>query len=259
MRTFLKQYGARRTGTNYLRSLIRMHYRDVVPLMHILGDKHSPPAPFETLWRDAQSEADPALAFATNASTYAPAESTHLDRAEQRHELERLAAPIGRAYASGALAFVISVKDPYAWISSIARYRMWIPWHDRTSVLGPELVDRITAACAEFNMVYASWLALPRAHVVRYEELLADPDATLLRLESSLGLERHAPFRNVTSESFALDWDHSRERRSASPFDRAYYVEKKYLRRLSPAVRDAVTKTIDWPSIGYEPVGESWM
>jgi hypothetical protein len=252
MRVFLKQYGARRTGTNYLRSLIRMHYQDVVPLMHILGDKHSPPAPFETLWRDAQSAADPALTFATAASTYAPAESTHLEREEQRRELERLAAPLGRAYAEGALGFVVSIKDPYAWVSSIARYRSWIPWHDRTTILGPELVERITAACAEFNSVYASWLTLPRAEVVRHEELLADPDAVLRRLEACFGLQRHGQFRNVHSESFALDWDHVDERPSASAFDRGYYVEKKYLRRLSPEVREAVGRTIDWELIGYE-------
>jgi hypothetical protein len=222
--------------------------------MHILGDKHSPPAPFETLWRDAQSDADPALAFTTNASTYAPAETTHLERHEQLRELERLAAPIGHAYARGALGFVISVKDPYAWVSSIARYRRWIPWQDRTTMLGPELVHRITAACAGLNTVYASWLALPRAQVVRYEELIAGPDAILRRLEACFGLERHAQFQNVNYESPALEWDHSREQRSVSAFDHAYYAEKKYLRRLSPAVRDAVTKTIDWQLIGYEPV-----
>jgi len=57
----------------------------------------------------------------------------------------------------------------------------------------------------------------------------------------------------VTWEAFALDWDHLHEQQVGSPFDRAYYVEKKYLRRLSPEVRDAVTRTIDWPLIGYEP------
>lgn len=253
MRVFLKQYGARRTGTNYLRSLIRMHYPDVVPLMHILGDKHSPQPPFESLWREAQAEADPALAFATNASAWAPAESTHLERVEQRNELKRLAAPLGQAYASGALGFVVSIKDPYAWVSSIARYLSWIPWHDRTSILGPEFVERISAACTEFNTVYSSWLAVPGAEVVRHEELLTDPEAMLRRLETRFGLQRRAPFHDVTWEAFALDWDHLRERRTISRFDRKYYVEKKYLRRLSPEIRDAVTKTIDWPLIGYEP------
>lgn len=71
---FLKQYGAKRTGTNYLRSLIRFNYpgAEVVPLMHILGDKHSPPPPFDELWCRAQRDADPAFSFVMGATRYAP-------------------------------------------------------------------------------------------------------------------------------------------------------------------------------------------
>jgi Sulfotransferase family len=45
MTAFIKQYGEKRTGTNVLRALLYSHFRDVTVLMHVLGDKHSPPSP----------------------------------------------------------------------------------------------------------------------------------------------------------------------------------------------------------------------
>jgi hypothetical protein len=57
---FIKQYGARRTGTNYLRAHIRFNdpEAEVVPLMHILRDEHAPPPPFDEMWRRAPSQDD---------------------------------------------------------------------------------------------------------------------------------------------------------------------------------------------------------
>jgi hypothetical protein len=238
---FLKQYGARRTGTNHLRSLIRANYDDVIPLMHVLGDKHSPPPPFDTLWHESPTP----LAFAMTTTAFAPAASTHLEREEQRREVERVAAPLAEAYANGTLGFVISIKDPYAWIPSLARYHSWIPWN-RTSVVGPELAPKVVEACRELNTVYAAWLALERRHIVRHEDLVADPEETLRGLDAAFGLARTKPLVSIATEAYALDWDHVGEKRSGSVFDREYYVEKKYLARLSPEVRDAVTQTVDW-------------
>jgi len=264
VRVFLKQYGARRTGTNYLRSLLRLNYAGVVPLMHILGDKHSPPAPLSELWREAQTESDPALAFVMKASAHAPASSTRLDRVEQCFEVQRVAAPLAQAWANGSLGFLISIKDPYAWVPSVARYFGWISWADRTSILGPSLVPGVTESCAGFNTVYASWLALARrqperCQIVRHEDLLADPEATLRALDAKFGLQRSTgSLVQPAFESHALDWDQNPERSGGVRFDREYYLEKKYLARLSPAVRDTVTKTIDWELLaeaGYTAAG----
>ncbi len=252
MPVFLKQYGARRTGTNHLRSLIRMNYAGVIPLMHILGDKHSAPAPFPQLWSEAQLEPDPAFAFVMKASAHAPASSTRLDRLEQRREVQRVAGPLAEAYANDAAGFLISIKDPYAWVPSVARYFGWISWTGRKTVLGSALVPRITEVCAGFNTSYASWLALARerperCQLIRHEDLLVDSDATLCTLEARFGLRRStATLVDPPFESYPLDWDQNAERPGGVKFDKSYYLEKRYLTRLSPQVRDAITKTIDW-------------
>ncbi|MFP5247714.1 MAG: hypothetical protein ACLGH0_13565, partial [Thermoanaerobaculia bacterium] len=160
MRVFLKQYGAMRTGTTYLRSLLQSHYADVVPLMHILGDKHSPPAPFTELWRNAQTDPDPALAFVLHATTYAPALTTNLDDPGQRNEVQRVASRLAEAFRDGALGFVISSKNPYAWIVSYARYASWVSRH---GIVPGHFVTEVEERCRELNAHYRSWIALERS------------------------------------------------------------------------------------------------
>jgi len=38
---YFKQYGCKRTGTNYLKALLERNFSDVMVLMHTLGGKHN--------------------------------------------------------------------------------------------------------------------------------------------------------------------------------------------------------------------------
>jgi hypothetical protein len=263
---FLKQYGARRTGTNYLRALIRSNYPadEVVPLMHILGDKHAPPPPFDELWRLAQGEDDPAFSFCLRATRYAAPSNPHPDHPRQREAVRSIAAPLARAFSRGALGFLVSIKDPYAWVVSIARYEGWTSWSSRAMPLGGHLADAVACRCATFNDAYAAWLALarrsgPRCMVVRHEDLLADPAATLCALDARFGLRRAGDaLVDLPTEAELAVWDLEPAQTTAVPFDRAYYLEKRYLARLAPPVLDAVTRSIDWELVaplGYAPAG----
>lgn len=261
---FLKQYGARRTGTNYLRALIRANYaaEDVVPLMHVLGDKHAPPPPFEELWRLAQDDPDPPYAFVMGATRHAAPLNPHPDHPRQREAVRTLAVPLARAFARGELGFLVSVKDPYAWAVSMSRYLVWTDWWSREAPLGADLAGAVARECETFNRCYGAWLALaersgPRCLVVRHEALLADPAAILAELDARFGLRRATgALVDVATETGAAVWDLAPPETTPVRFDRAYYLEKRYLARLSPPVREAVTRGIDWAllaPLGYAP------
>lgn len=261
---FLKQYGAKRTGTNYLRWLLQSNYNaaDVVPLMHILGDKHSPPPPLDDLWHAAQREPDPAFAFAMNATVAAPAVSTEPHNPNQRNEVRRLATPLAQAFREGALGFLISIKDPYSWIVSVARY---YEWTDRVSILGPHLSHALTTQCRIYNGCYQAWLDLvkfnpQRCSVIRYEDLYADPARILDDIDAKFSLRRSDEASlHLQDEADMVWWDQHAAQRTGIRFDRAYYDQKRYLSRLSPAIRNVVTRTIDWDLVaplGYEPIAD---
>jgi hypothetical protein len=73
---FLKQYGERRTGTNALRALIAANFPNVVVLMHLLGNKHSPPVALDALWHEVQGSDDAAFELVSRATFDAPSLTT---------------------------------------------------------------------------------------------------------------------------------------------------------------------------------------
>src|ERR1051325_6534532 len=97
-KTFVKQYGERRTGTNFVRALLCANYH-VEVLMHIFGDKHSAPAPFDEYWREAQSDPMPARAFAWRATFSVPAATTNALDPLQVEDVTEMADGIANAFA----------------------------------------------------------------------------------------------------------------------------------------------------------------
>jgi hypothetical protein len=161
----------------------------------------------------------------------------------------------------GALGFLISVKDPYAWVVSVARFYRWT---DSVSVLDPGLLDRLVQQCHAFNECYASWLALARekperCHIVRYEDLLERPGAILDEVDVKFSVLRRADAQlHLPDQAEKVWWDHHQPARTRIRFDRTYYTHQRYLDRLSPPLRAAVTDTIDWDLIAplrYAPLG----
>jgi hypothetical protein len=171
--TFIKQYGIERTGTNALRALLEGYVGGVVVLMHVLGDKHSPPVDLRAMLSAVRGRPDAAAAFVTAATLAAPAATTDVPgNARQVEHLRRIASDLYRAALAGDIRVAVSIRDPYEWARSMLV-------HHRSAV--------VSSLCDRFNNCYAAWL--PRADaVVRYEELRGDLDPLAARLVRALGL-----------------------------------------------------------------------
>jgi hypothetical protein len=95
--TFIKQYGIERTGTNVLRALLEGYVGDVVVLMHVLGDKHSPPVDLRAVLGAVEGRPDAGTAFVTAATQAAPASTTDVpEDARQVGYLRTLACDLYR-------------------------------------------------------------------------------------------------------------------------------------------------------------------
>lgn len=245
---FFKQYGAQRTGTNYLRLLLQKNYPGMCTLMHILGDKHSPPAPLAALWAAARSEPDPPLAFVSSATFQYPSLSTSPGNPRQHEELRRLAEPLTAAYLNETLGFVITIKNPYAWVVSVAKYEGVI---GRSAPLAARLVGFVRRQCLSFNQRYRAWLDLAasmpsRTLVVRYEDLICNAVNVLAELDAKFGLRRAGPFVDEPGVTPMTWWDDTNEPALDRTFDRSYYLEERYLERFSSEAFQLVGATIDW-------------
>jgi hypothetical protein len=261
---YLKQYGERRTGTNYLRTLLLVNVRDVVPLMHVLGDKHSPPVDLEACWESHRDSDDPEWRFVWSATYTAPAESTRQNDVAQVRYLRSLAVPVARAVEARHVGFVISIKEPIAWAVSLAKYSGWLVWVDGELRMHSRFAANLKAACEAFNANYRAWLALharfgERSLIVRHEDLLDRAPDVLEAIVERFDLER-APggWRFPEGATVAADWDHCAPAMYGVRFDPGFYRRRDYLRRLSPPLLEIVRETIDWDLMamfGYSVVG----
>jgi methyltransferase family protein len=252
MPVLLKQYGERRTGTNYLRYLVQTNCDDAVVLMHVLGDKHSAPQPFDQIWRATRGCANPDLEFVSR-TTFA-VERFHDDLERERADVAQIAGRVAAAFACGTIGYLVSIKDPYAWVSSIARHSQWRP--------SGRVQDgqRVAAACRRFNQLYAAWLSWARerpSSVVRYEDLLREPERTVDQIAKQFQLTRKKDaFADTRIRMERQVWDGDPLSTMREPFDPDFYTARKYLQQLDDVARDTITRTIDWTLLapyGYEP------
>lgn len=238
MATFIKQYGIERTGTNALRTLLEGSVEGVVVLMHVLGDKHSPPVDLEALLRAVEGRPDAALAFVTAATQAALSATTDLSGDPRQVEhLRGLARDLYRAALEDEIRMVVSVRDPYEWARSMLVYqgRMRSDDLDR-------LAPALGSLCNRFNRCYSAWLALG-AEVVRYEELTGDLDPLVERLARTLGLP--GPARAGARLPRVLcpaRWDDE----PAVVVDVAFDEVSRQRTPLPSPLLDVVTERIDW-------------
>jgi len=253
MPLYLKQYGERRTGTNALRALIAANYGGVSVLMHILGDKHSPPADLDALWSEVQGCRGRDWLFVSRATREAPSRTTRMNDHQQSVEMRRHAAPLAQAFAEGTFGYVVSIKNPYAWAVSLSRFT---PWAHAVAL------DRLREACGVFNARYEAWLALLESHrrpalLVRHEDLAADAENVLDRLDRTFGTSRSPTFRPIAGVAKPAAWDHEPLPISTQPFDTGRYLRHDYLDALTPEHFAVVTASIDWKLMerfGYAPL-----
>lgn len=257
MITTVKQYGEIRTGTNYLRALIQRNYPDIHVLSYILGNKHAPPVPFDSIWSEAQhAGTDAEFNFVSTATFTQRGGASHPKDRTQNEELTRRAPQIAKAYATGALGFLVTIKDPYAWVVSAAKFNGWIRGDEQ---LRDWSIDMMRDACLGFNRNYREWSSFvqthqPRAQLIRYEDLLADPEQMMTKIAGEFGWSRTGTFDPIAAVIEPTQWDHLPINEAPETFRPDYYVNKEYLQRLPETQMQLIDELMDWDllrELGY--------
>jgi hypothetical protein len=257
---FIKQYGERRTGTNYVRGLLLLNFESVTPLMHVLGDKHSAPAPLALIWESAAVDPDPNWHFVYTATFSAPSLTTDAKDKLLLAELARLAQPVTEAYISDRLKYVICAKHPYAWLESVARFEGWADWRNPLSV---ERISLIRDRCERFNRSYRSWLLLSRRKpedtiLARNEDLLASTEPFLAEVERRFSVRRRSIHPVIPSgHMLPAHWDYCFPTMTRQKFDPRPYIEGHHLQIMTAELAELLDELIDWPlmqEFGYAPM-----
>ena len=215
----LKAHGAFRTGSNYLKALLELNY-DVQVVNGDGGFKHAPV---------------PALMS-------------------------------GRDFVPPQLPILGTIKDPWSWLPSMWRYvsgrgaahvaagRTW-----REFLAEPITVThgghqgfpryRFASPVDYWNAMAANLGSLDDAVVVRYEDVLVDPEGSTRRVADRFALPSSGgPFVDVPRRTHNMadrNRSHLDDYVTSELFDRDYYERRRYLEEFSRRDRRTVRSQLD--------------
>jgi len=255
---YIKQYGAKRTGTNYLRALIEQNFDDAIVLMHVLGGKHNPAVDLQNFLSNNNNDPEN---FVVESTAAQPAENFLPFTVEKKQFMSTHSNAIYEAVDKKQIHYLISIKDPYSWIYSNKDPYSWINRNYRQILGAVAKAESISIAHAlvklktrEFNALYSSYFELyqkypQQATIVRYEDILTDPSGFLNSLSTKLGLIRcSSDYNDVSGIAIPTDWDKEKSSNKLDKqiFNKDFYSQKKYLNHLSAEIISIVNQEMDW-------------
>ena len=241
--TKLKIYGERNSGTTYLRQLLAANVQATLL-----------PGTAPRIWRRlARGQEWPIDLY------------FHLTAAKNLGWKHQLVLPPTRGrsahYARPGVKFIVITKNPYAWLLSLFRH----PYHYQgqrsnfeTFLQQPWATVRRENHPQPFANPIAMWNAKHEAYLrllrqqegvlLRYEALLADPEAQLTHLTKTLQLTCHPYFIPVQNDA------KGESVRKFSDYQ-IYYLEQHWRQELDARHIDLINRTLNQnlvTSMGYE-------
>lgn len=141
------------------------------------------------------------------------------------------------------IKLLISIKNPYSWITSFAKWTM------KDGVFTDEIdrlprdvpCEMIKRWCNTYNYLYDHWTSLPYENfVVKYEDLVVDCRKPLEGIRKKWGL-KFKSFPNHIDFIIRPGQEVSYKR-----FDFSYYYESRYILELSDKQIETVKQNINW-------------
>ncbi len=151
-----------------------------------------------------------------------------------KHGMYRVRKMIGRE-----LNLLIIVKHPLCWLPSIWRYR------GKQVDANFKRAIRNSSEIEFWNLMYRHWLDVQmlfgKRFIVRYEELLIDPQKTCDQAARALGFRRtpkpfYVPTRKMTTKNSEGD----------KKFHRQYYAKEKWRNAFDADLLKDVERRVDW-------------
>ena len=135
--------------------------------------------------------------------------------------------------------FLVSIRDPYAWILS---YHRWlVRWCNRQSEV---VIADTRKHCISWNKRYSDWMQIEPKVVVRHEDILVDTSAVIGQIAERFELRIQGQVQQIDTVVMP------HEVVTKKQFNREYYLKRQYLADMSEEMRKTVANTIDWDLIG---------
>lgn len=217
---YIKQYGLKRSGTNYLRYLIEENFKDVKVLVDILGWKHGYPSQSVTTnWKNWYPEWQP----------------------DKNPATPELIEEIKQSVREGRYWHLLMVKDPFAWIISMRKYL-------KTGFSAGD-VEQLSMVWNTMLFQYLNFRAYtPRTIIVRYEDFLLNLEDSMKLLQDTTELEQTGKGTFWTAPELTLergndDQDH-KGCMTKEEFQKDYYLQRRFMEEFDGEQLDVVRRVL---------------
>jgi len=215
---YIKQYGAKRTGTNYLRWLLEANFDNIIILTNILGWKHG----------------------------------CHVDkvdwsgkgwdhrRPKSSAALAKMVTPeLIKAYNKRLIRYSVLIKNPYAYY--VSNVRLW-PSKDTHK--------RAHELASTWNMLYSNWTKIGETKwglITRFEDILLDKKEALNDIADKFKLVHVDNISDTNRSLRALNEStiHKSQFIKKKKFNASFYLNKEYMNFIDKKTLEILNKTLD--------------
>lgn len=146
------------------------------------------------------------------------------------------------------LAYLVIAKNPYSWYLSITKMAASLDWesYDAEKAFQAHYIH-------DFNKYYGKWKSFAdeapdRVFLMKYEDLLAETDAVMCKIQSQFNLKRKKDLRHliygkegqffgVKRVANSKNWDEKRK---------SFYLDKEFFNALKPEEKAGFEETLDF-------------
>ena len=210
---FIKIFGARRTGTNYLNVVLSKSF--IIFPFHFYGHKHN-------IIHDEMHNI-----------------------LNNKNEIKYNDEPLNR----NNVFVVISIKNPYAWILSIIKWAKKngkdpksLKYYDMTNE------EFIIKECKIYNDKYKNWIDfyyryVENCYIFLWENsLFKNIDKHIEIIKNKFGL----PYSEYKDSSFVDGNINAHSKVTSTTFNRDYYINMEYMDKYTPKQLKLARENIDW-------------
>lgn len=207
--TYIKQFGLQRSGTNALKALIEINFKNVIVLSNYLGNKHEP-----TSWSKLEEKA----------VTENP-EDFGLENVNKQQVIEEV--------RSRKIPVIINIKDPVSWVNSYYKYQLKkaLFKNPNTNLQFDTQFSERALSSWEENVL--SWIKFhdehPKSIVFLHEEIVSGLDHQLEAIRSMFDLQVDETYPTGLLKGYArrgTDSQHGADLvNSKMDFGREYHLE----------------------------------
>ena len=264
---FFHQFGARRTGTNYTQALLEENFKDILVMSKLFWKHDINPSSDEY-----KKKIFPDYPKITSIS-YKPIEVEFYNNEYpcgmppwrlNKHNPQQVHRHLMSATISDNINSIINIKNPYAWISSMARWscdtqessqdKKYI-FFSNSQEKDENYYSAVIESINSYNTRYSHWLD-NASDIISYESLIEDFSGVLKLFETKYNLTRiRSNFCDI--QSGCDPSPKNRKDKNVAWSYKKYYSNREYLKNLDTKTIDLINKNINWEPLstfGYVPI-----